>query len=536
MRQNYDVVIVGGGHNGLVAACYLAKAGLSVLVLEQNIRLGGAAAGRKMFAGIEADIPEYAYLVSLFPRQIAEELVLNFSTKKRAFDSFTPYSRRGIYQGLSIGEDQVLTKESFINLTGDESEYEAFQRFSEMRRAFAGIVWPTLLEPLMSREAIKRRFRSPVEKKAWQSFVDCALGECIERFFKDDLVKGLVFTDAKIGVLTRGYDLNFVQNKTFIYHIIGGGNGKWLVPVGGTKALVGELGAAVEKLGVDALLNAKVYKIEFDKGIWAVKADVLGEGKKMEFGGRFLLADVAPKILYRLITGDNSQLKGRKVIEEGSFFKINMLVRRLPRFKALAHLQEDQHINVGFSGTIHINESCQNMEESYWDAKAGFFPENLPFEVYCHTLSDRSIFPPDLSESSCQSLSIFALDTPYSLFRNKKLTNNEAAQSCLRAFNRYLIEPLEELLLADGNGRPCLQTKSPVEVERELGMPLGNIFHRPLQWPFAEKEEEIGRWGVETEFENIFICGAGAKRGGGISGIPGRNAAMAVLEQFKTPA
>lgn len=90
-------------------------------------------------------------------------------------------------------------------------------------------------------------------------------------------------------------------------------------------------------------------------------------------------------------------------------------------------------------------------------------------------------------------------------------------------------EPLEDCLLRDADGDPCLEALTPPELELELGMPGGHIFHRDLAWPYAEREEEVGRWGVETDHPNIWLCGAGARRGGGVSGIPGHNAAQAVL-------
>jgi phytoene dehydrogenase-like protein len=92
-----------------------------------------------------------------------------------------------------------------------------------------------------------------------------------------------------------------------------------------------------------------------------------------------------------------------------------------------------------------------------------------------------------------------------------------------------LAEPIEDCLWRGENGRPCIEAITPLELEAELGMPGGHIFHRDLAWPFAECDEDIGRWGVETEHPNVWLCGAGARRGGGVSGIPGHNAARAVL-------
>jgi phytoene dehydrogenase-like protein len=96
--------------------------------------------------------------------------------------------------------------------------------------------------------------------------------------------------------------------------------------------------------------------------------------------------------------------------------------------------------------------------------------------------------------------------------------------------NSVLGEPIEDCLWISPSGEPCLEARTPVELEAELGLPGGNIFHRDLAWPFAEREDEVGKWGVETAHANVLVCGAGAKRGGGVSGIPGHNAAMAILK------
>jgi phytoene dehydrogenase-like protein len=105
----------------------------------------------------------------------------------------------------------------------------------------------------------------------------------------------------------------------------------------------------------------------------------------------------------------------------------------------------------------------------------------------------------------------------------------EAIASTLRSLNSVLAEPIEDCLWVAPSGEPCLEARTPVELEAELGLPGGNIFHRDLMWPFAEEESEVGTWGVETAIDNVLICGAGARRGGGVSGIPGHNAAMKVL-------
>ena len=119
---------------------------------------------------------------------------------------------------------------------------------------------------------------------------------------------------------------------------------------------------------------------------------------------------------------------------------------------------------------------------------------------------------------------------PARLFaREPEAAKAEAIEATLRSLNSVLAEPIEDCLWIAPSGEPCLEARTPVELEAELTLPGGNIFHRDLLWPFAETEAEVGTWGVETAHDNVFVCGAGARRGGGVSGIPGHNAAMAVL-------
>ena len=157
-------------------------------------------------------------------------------------------------------------------------------------------------------------------------------------------------------------------------------------------------------------------------------------------------------------------------------------------------------------------------------------PELAPCEVYCHSLTDPSILGPELLEAGAQTLTCFGLHMPARLFaREPEAAKAEAIKSTLASLNSVLAEPIEDCLWIAPSGEPCLEARTPVELEAELALPGGNIFHRDLLWPFAEDERDVGTWGVETAHDNVFVCGAGARRGGGVSGIPGHNAAMKVL-------
>ena len=156
-------------------------------------------------------------------------------------------------------------------------------------------------------------------------------------------------------------------------------------------------------------------------------------------------------------------------------------------------------------------------------------------------MTDDSILSPELREKGFQTITLFGLDAPYSLFAKDPpspgsgVTGDEsirkqAEKKFLASMNQWLEEPLEDCLAVARDGSLCIESKSPVDIESSLGMYHGNIFQDAPTWPFATRKEQVGAWGVETEWENVFLCGSSALRGGAVSGIPGHNAARKVLE------
>ena len=196
--------------------------------------------------------------------------------------------------------------------------------------------------------------------------------------------------------------------------------------------------------------------------------------------------------------------------------KINILLKGLPPLKS------GIDPTVAFAGTLHVNESFSQCEDVFDLAMRGQMPHFLPVEMYCHTLSDASILSPQLAEQGYHTLTLFGLHTPATLFdTNNDVAREAALKSALTSLNRYLAEPIEGFIAG-------IEVKTPLDIEKEIGLPRGNIFHRDLQFPFRE-DGTVPSWGVETDDPRIFICGAGAIRGGGVSGVPGHNAAMALL-------
>src|SRR5215470_12548342 len=174
MKGQYDVVILGAGHNGLVAAAYLGRAGMSVLLLEKNDYIGGATTSQRLFPDYDARLSRYAYLVSLFPYKIIDDLGLRLELRRRAVASCTPYVNHGHHGALLRSNvDEEVSRRSMFELTGNDTEYDSLKRFYTLPRVFAERVWDSMLEPLVSREEMARRFNvDEVSREAWRSLVE----------------------------------------------------------------------------------------------------------------------------------------------------------------------------------------------------------------------------------------------------------------------------------------------------------------------------------------------------------------------------
>lgn len=524
LRTRYDAVIIGSGHNGLVAAAYLSKSGLSVLVLERSDYLGGATASKRIFPDYDAWLSRYSYLVSLFPQRIRQELGLTFEMRRRRTASFTPFTDlNGVARGLVLSNvDEARSKESLRELTGSDSAWRDYQRLLELESSLAEIAWPSMLEPLRSRSDFQTALKTPDQQEAWHSFIEQPLGEVIERFAKHDVLRGLLMTDGKIGVFTHPHDASLLQNRCFLYHVIGNGTGEWRVPVGGMRALVTSLVDCCRGGDVTLLMDAPASAIhrgpETHSVIFSVK------GKVHAVDATRVLVNAGPRTMARLLGESWNPIP----TDEGSVVKMNMLLRRLPRIRAAGVTPEE-----AFSGSFHLDEGYEQMQTSYQTALGGQLPDPAPGEMYCHTLTDDSILSPDLRAQGFQTLTLFGLDVPYRLFTQDHDARRERiSQLYLAALDRVCGESFQECIARTRDGELCLEIKTPQDLERELDLDLGNIFHNTLSWFFTDDPDKVGTWGIETPHPRIYRAGSSALRGGAVSGIPGRNAAMCILEEL----
>ena len=489
MSSSHDAIVVGGGHNGLVAAALLARAGSSVLVLERRAELGGAVASGQPFPGVQATLSRYSYLVSLFPAALARELGLTVELRPRPVASYTPHEESGLLVRERLDDD-----------------------FQAMLARVARRLFPTMTEPLRSREEMRRLIG---DDEAWRVLVEEPLGTALERSYDSDLVRGLVLTDASIGTFAPSDDAGLRQNRCFLFHVIGNGTGRWDIPVGGMGELSRQLTDVAVRAGAQIQTHAEVESVRTDGSVAEVTC---ADGARHQ--AEHVLAGVAPAVLSRLL-GEPAPPNP----PEGAQLKVNMVVSRLPRLRDPGARPEE-----AFAGTLHINEGYEQLRTAYDEAADGEIPSLPPCEIYCHSLTDPTILSAELREAGAHTLTLFGLHMPARLFADRpRARRDEALAATLASVDSVLVEPLEECLLTDAEGTRCLEAVSPLDLEAELAMPGGHIFHRDLSWPFAESEDEVGRWGVETEHPNIWLCGAGARRGGCVSGIPGHNAARAIL-------
>ena len=459
-----------------------------MLVLERLDRVGGAAVSARPFDGVDARLSRYSYLVSLLPPRIVDELDLSIRLARRRYSSYSPDPRTRGRTGLLIGPHSGIAE-------------DFYRRCGQVTRA----LWPTMTEPLPTRS----RARKLVDADAsWRVMVEEPIGHAITSAVSDDLVRGVIATDALIGTFASLDDDSLRQNVCFLYHLLGGGTGDWDVPVGGMGAVTDALTAAARRHGVDIACGADVFAITPGGEVCYRDGDV-----ERSVHGSAVLAGVTPTVLASML-GEVPPMAA-----PGSQVKVNLMLRRLPRLRDTSVTAEQ-----AFGGTFHINETFSQLEAAYTQAAGGKVPDPLPCEIYCHSLTDPSILSADLAASGAQTLTVFGLHTPHGLGTREALTD-----AVLASLNSVLAEPIQDVLMPG-----CVETKTTTDLEATLGMTAGHIFHGSLTWPFAEDDEPLDtparRWGVATAHERILLCGSGSRRGGGVSGIGGHNAAMALLE------
>lgn len=436
----HDVVIVGGGHNALVAAAYLARAGRRVVLLERLDHVGGAAVSERPWQGVDARISRYSYLVSLLPASIIRDLGLDITLVRRRVSSYTPdpaAPERGI---LIDHGDAAATESSFARTTGDRAEAARYADLTRRLGAVARAVFPTLTRPLPDAADLRAAVD---DDDLWHGIVDRPLGGLVRESVRSDLTRGIVLTDGLIGTFATSDDTSLRQNRCFLYHVIGGGTGDWDVPVGGMGHVTDALRDAAVRAGATLRVNAEVVAVSPDGEV------TLADGERVH--ARLVVSGVGPALLDRLLGGASES------VVEGAQIKVNMLLRRLPRLR-------DPHVDptAAFAGTFHVNETLTQLDTAHAEASAGRTPTPLPAEIYCHSLTDPSILGPELRAQGAQTLTLFGLQVPHRLVREadpdvSRAALLDAAQASLDA---VLAEPISDVIYRAPDGSACVEART----------------------------------------------------------------------------
>ncbi|MEQ9408994.1 MAG: NAD(P)/FAD-dependent oxidoreductase [Fuerstiella sp.] len=535
--MKYDCILIGAGHNALVCAAYLARAGWKVLVLERRNLIGGACVTEELWPGYR--VSTAAYVVSLLLPEIERDLQLKrhgYRILRRVPSSFTPFEDG---RSLTMGPDQAENQAEIGKFSRRDAE--VWPEYEQLLTTVAEKLEPVLsatppdLLPLPVAWR-KRSFGKKIRDlgkardlfKAFESLSD-RMPEAIElltgaarpildRWFESDQLKGTLATDAVIG--------NFQSISApgtayvLLHHVMGscgGARGVWGYVQGGMGQLSSAIAAAAREAGVEIRVDAPVEQILSDHG--------RVQGVRLEHGEEIAARAVASGIdahqtFCRMLPSSALPPEFRAAVERIDYssasMKINLALSELPDFTCLPGSSKPgpQH-----RGTIHINSSCQDLEDAWFDARNGV-PSRKPIvEMTIPTSVDSTIAP-----AGRHIASLFVQYAPYQLANGTwdDATKDRFADLCIEQIARYAPNIQQAVIHR--------QVLSPVDLERTFGLTGGNIFQgaMPLHQLFSMRPVP-GYSDYRTPLKGLYLCGSATHPGGGVMGACGRNAAFEML-------
>jgi phytoene dehydrogenase-like protein len=526
MASRYDAIIIGGGHNGLVNAAYLGRAGKRVLVLERRHVLGGAAVTEEIFPGFKFSV--CSYVVSLLRPEIIRELDLpRHGLEILPLDgTFTPMLN-GDY--LWRVNDHAKTRREIARHSRVDAE--AYEEFGQAMLEMCKFVKPILsmmppdptqlrLRDWMNLLRLGRRFRAlPSEDKYNQiQLMTRSAVDFLDQWFETDVLKATMSASGTIGTFlgVRSPGTAYV----LLHHYMGEIDGafrSWGFARGGTGSISNAIAAAAREAGVEIRTQSPIAKIIVKNN--QATGVVLENGD--EILGRVISSSVDPRLTFvRMI--EPGQLPDEFLEEvgrykfRGSSGKVNLALDSLPDLTCLPG--PGRHLR----GAISISPSVDHMERAYDDAKYGNFSRRPYIDVVIPSLTDPSVAPPGKHVLSC-----FVQYAPYKL---KEGTWEEKRE----AFGDTVVNTLGEFAPNIKDIIVGRQVLTPLDMEREFGLTEGNIFQGELSLEQLFFLRPVPGWAqYRTPIKNLYLCGSATHPGGGIMGAPGRLAAVKILNDWK---
>ena len=522
--MRYDAIVIGGGHNGLTAAAYLARAGRKVLVLERRHVLGGAAVTEEVFPGFRFSV--CSYVVSLLRPEIIRDLDLpRHGLEILPLDgTFTPMAN-GNY--LWRVNDHAKTRREIARHSRLDAEaYDEYGKaMVEMARFVKPILNMTPPDPLSLKPRdlgkllfLGKRFRSlaAADRRNQLQLMTMSAVDFLDQWFETDVLKATMSASGIIGTFlgVRSPGTAYV----LLHHYMGEIDGafrSWGFSRGGTGAISNAIASAASEAGAEIRTTTSVARIRLSNG--TATGVVLDNGDEID--GSLVLSSVDPRLTFLKLL-DARELPGdfvediRRFKFRGSSGKVNLALDALPSFSSLPGV--GPHLR----GAMSISPSVDHMERAYDQAKYGAFSTRPYIDMVIPTLTDPSVAPPGKHILSC-----FVQYAPYALANGTWDEQREA-------FGDAVIDTLADYA---PNIRDIIlhrQVLTPLDLERDFGLSEGNIFQGELTLEQLFFLRPAPAWAqYTTPIRNLWMCGSGAHPGGGIMGAPGRNAALKILKR-----
>ena len=521
-EMNYDAIVVGAGHNGLISAGYLAKAGKRVLVLERRDIVGGACVTEEVWDGYHVSVG--AYLCSLLLPEVVSDLELQkygFEVYRRECSGFTPFEDGQYMHFYPDAERMRAELTAFCEDT--PQDVEAYFAFEAEVESVASVLDAIMVQEPPTETQLRTLFEEAGIANLFNEYMTGSVRDLLDRRFVNERLKAILSTDGLIG--TYGGVSSPGTAYVLVHHYMGrvlGSRGSWGYVRGGMGHITQGLAQFAQEHGTEIRLSAPVKRILLKEGRCI--------GVELESGEKIfataVLSNADPHRTFITLLGDASPFAGTPglwsdlVHKGGASAKINLAVSELPQFTCLPSRTDKSVPGAEHLGTVHLSPDMDYLERAWNDAESGY-PSNEPMiEVYLQTATDSSLTP-----IGKHILSLFVQYFPYNLAQGLNLdTEREAfADRIIEIVGRYAPNVPASILHR--------QVLTPRDLEAHFGLTGGHIFHGDLLPPHLWRDRPgAGFVGARTPIEGLYLCGSGAHPGGCVFGAPGYNAAKAVLE------